>query len=94
MRLIGLNTLHDFCEKHADCRPWIESWIADVKPAKWKSLNDLKERYPSASILTEHVVIFNVKGNSYRMSVQVAIKVQIVAIKWIGTHAEYSRKIF
>lgn len=94
MRLIGLNILQEFCEKHSDCKSWIENWIADVRAAKWRSLNDLKERYPSASILAKNIVIFNVKGNSYRLSVQVAVSMQIVAIKWIGTHAEYSRKNF
>ncbi|MFI5420133.1 MAG: type II toxin-antitoxin system HigB family toxin [Nitrososphaerales archaeon] len=94
MRLIGLNVLQEFCEKHSDCKSWIENWIADVKAAKWTSLNDLKARYPSASILPQNVVIFNVKGNSYRLSVQVAVNVQIVAVKWIGTHSEYSRKNF
>ena len=94
MRLIGLQLLQEFCEKHPDCRPWIENWIADVKAAKWTSLNDLKDRYPSASILAKNFVIFNVKGNSYRLSVQVAVSAQVVAVKWIGTHSEYSRKNF
>lgn len=86
--------MQEFCEKHSDCKSWIENWIADVRAAKWRSLNDLKKRYPSASILAKNIVIFNVKGNSYRLSVQVAVSMQIVAIKWIGTHAEYSRKNF
>ena len=94
MRLIGLSILHVFCEKHSDCRSWLENWIADVRASRWGSLNDLKERYPSASILAENVVIFNVRGNSYRLVVQVAVGMQIVSVKWVGTHAEYSRRKF
>ncbi len=86
--------MHKFCEKHPDCRSWIGNWIFDVSAVSWNSLNDLKERYPSASILAENIVIFNVKGNSYRLSVQIAVKTQIVVVKWIGTHAEYDSKKF
>jgi mRNA interferase HigB len=94
MRLIGKERLHKFCKKHSDCKRWIENWIADVTAANWGSLNNLKERYPSASILSENIVIFNVKGNSYRLSVQVAVKTQIVVVKWVGTHSEYDSKKF
>jgi mRNA interferase HigB len=94
MRLIGLNLLHAFCEKHTDCRSWVENWVADIKASQWDNLNDLKYRYPSASILTGGVAIFNVKGNNYRLVVQVAVATQIVLVKWIGTHAEYSRRNF
>ena len=94
MRLIGLSTLHAFCEKHSDCKSWVRNWIADVKTSKWESLNDLKTRYPSASILGGRIVIFNVKENSYRLATQVTMGVQVVAVKWTGTHAEYSRRTF
>lgn len=94
MRLIGKEILDKFCKKHPDCKLWIENWIVDVKAANWKSLNDLKERYPSASILAENIVIFNVKGNSHRLAVQIAMKTQIIAVKWIGTHSEYDHKTF
>ncbi len=94
MRLIGKEKLHKFCKKHPDCKLWIESWIVDISTANWKSLNDLKERYPSASILPKNFIIFNVKGNSYRLSVQIAVNTGVVAIKWIGTHSEYDNKIF
>lgn len=94
MRIFGLEKLHEFCEKYTDCRPWIQNWLADVRSSKWSTLNELKERYPTASILSNNVVIFNVKGNKYRMAVQVAINSQVIAVKWIGTHAEYSRRSF
>lgn len=94
MKLLGLGLLHSFCLKHSDCKSWVENWIADVKASQWMSLNDLKARYPSASILQNNVVIFNVRGNNHRLVVQIAIKAQIVVVKWVGTHAEYSRRKF
>jgi len=70
----------------------MQNWVADVRAAQWCTLHDIKQRYPSASLLSNSVVIFNVKGNHFRLEVQVALKVGVVAIKWIGTHAEYTRR--
>lgn len=92
MKLIGIGLLHNFCKKHADCRKWISCWIKDVGNSHWINTHDIKSRYPSASFLAENVIVFNVRGNNYRMEVQLSLKHRIVAIKWIGTHAEYSRK--
>lgn len=92
MRVIGLGLLGDFCAKHADCRKWIANWIGDVRQANWTSTHEVKSRYPSASFLANNVVIFNVRGNEYRLEVQVAYQVRVVAVKWIGTHSEYSKR--
>ncbi|MEO5969029.1 MAG: type II toxin-antitoxin system HigB family toxin [Bdellovibrionia bacterium] len=92
MKIIGLNLLHDFCLDHADCRQWIENWIADVRESRWQTTHDIRSRYSSASFLVNNLVIFNVKGNNYRLETQIAFNVGIVAIKWIGTHAEYTRR--
>jgi mRNA interferase HigB len=92
MRIIGLNRIHDFCAAHADCRRWLENWISDVKGSRWQTTHDIRLRYASASFLSDNVVIFNVKGNDYRLETQVAFNVGVVAIKWIGTHAAYTRR--
>lgn len=94
MRVVGRSVLYDFCKRHPECRTWIENWVSDVSERHWNSLNDLKARYPSASILANNVIIFNVKGNGYRLVVQVALAVQVLAVKWAGTHSEYSRRRF
>lgn len=70
----------------------MQNWIVDVRASQWRTLHDIKERYPSASLLPNNVIIFNVKGNHFRLEVQVALQVGVVAIKWIGTHAEYTRR--
>ena len=92
MRIIGLNCLHNFCAAHADCRRWIANWISDVRGSRWQTTHDIRLRYSSASFLASNVVVFNVKGNDYRLETQVAFDIGIVAIKWIGTHAAYTRR--
>ena len=92
MRIIGLGILHSFCAKHADCRSWIANWISDAKGTHWKTTHDIKKRYPSASFLGDSIVIFNVRGNEYRLEVQVAFAVGVVAIKWVGSHSQYDRR--
>lgn len=92
MRLLGLGKLHEFSAVHADCRNWIENWIIDVKGSDWNNYHDIKRKYPSASILPGNIVIFNVRGNNYRLEIQVTFGTKVVAIKWIGIHAEYSRR--
>jgi mRNA interferase HigB len=94
MRVIGLGVLSAFCDEHADCRKWISNWTRDVKQSAWATTHDVKSRYPAASFLAENVVIFNVRGNDYRLETQIAFGVGVVAIKWIGTHAEYDKRKF
>lgn len=89
MKLIGKQILNNFKEKHADARPQIESWEAEVKEAQWSTPADLKRRYPKASLLKDQFVVFNICWNKYRLLVQVAYKTNIVLIKKIGTHKEY-----
>lgn len=94
MRVIGLGVLSAFCDEHADCRKWVSNWIQDVKQSTWTTPHDIRARYPAASFLAENVVIFNVRGNEYRLEAHVAYGVGVVAIKWIGTHAEYDKRKF
>jgi mRNA interferase HigB len=67
MRIAGRERLEQFCRKHADARTWIEHWLADVETAVWATPQDLRNCYASASFLPEGVVIFNIKGNAYRL---------------------------
>ena len=91
MKVHGLDKLDDFASKHPPARAWISAWLADARDATWLSSHDIKFRYPAASFLTGNRVIFNVKGNDYRMVSNVAYRMGIVVVTWIGTHAEYSK---
>jgi mRNA interferase HigB len=91
VRLVGRTTLDDFVKKHASARRVIQSWVLEVEDAAWTSPQDIKDRYASASFLAENVVIFNIKGNQYRLKCVIAYKTRTVVIQWVGTHAEYSK---
>ena len=90
MRLVGRNKLEQFKRKHADVRAWISAWVAEVEDAEWRSPQDIKDRYASASVINRTVIIFNVKGNSYRLEVHVSYEAQVVVVIRWGTHAEYN----
>lgn len=92
MRLVGRNILNEFMNAHADARVWIGNWIADTEAAQWQTPQDIKDSYASASLLADRMVIFNVKGNRYRLQVQVAYNTGVVIVKWAGTHADYTKR--
>ncbi|HMN45884.1 MAG TPA: type II toxin-antitoxin system HigB family toxin [Povalibacter sp.] len=92
MKVVGRSRLHAFVEGHADARRWLANWLADAERAAWRTPHDIKRHYASASILERNVVIFNVRGNEYRMEVTVSYNSATVVINWIGTHAEYDRR--
>ena len=92
MKVVGRNLLEAFCRKHTDAKSWIETWLAEAEDASWTKPQDIKDRYASASFLPKNLVIFNVKGNEYRMEVTVAYQSGIVVIQWLGTHREYDER--
>jgi mRNA interferase HigB len=92
MQIAGRDKLDAFSGTHADVRAWIENWIVDAEAAQWRTPQDIKRNYASASFLADNIVIFNVKGNHYRMEVRVAYRTGIVVVRWAGTHAEYTKR--
>lgn len=91
MRILGRDKLADFVVAHADARPWIENWVAEVERTQWKTPQDVKNMYASASFLADNIVIFNVKGNRYRMETLIAYNTATIIVRWIGTHAQYDK---
>ncbi|PVY37905.1 type II toxin-antitoxin system HigB family toxin [Pontibacter virosus] len=91
MRVIAKRPLRDFWVKHADSEQQLKAWYNEAEQADWKSPNDIKKDYPSASILEDNRMVFNIKGNKYRLIVRVNYKYGIVWIRFIGTHAEYDK---
>jgi mRNA interferase HigB len=94
MRLVGKQQLDDFARQHAETRAPLDAWVLEVEEAEWGGSADIKARFPSASFLSENRVIFNIKGNKYRLEVKVSYEVEVVLVRWIGTHAEYSKRKF
>ena len=91
MRILGRDKLDAFVKAHADARAWIENWIGEAERTRWKTPQEIKNLYSSASFLAGNIVIFNVKGNHYRMETLIAYNTETVIVRWIGTHAEYDK---
>lgn len=94
MKVIGKPIIKDFSRKHADASGALRAWVEEVESEEvsWKSSHDIKARYSSASFLAGNVVIFNIKGNSYRLEVRVRYVDCVVRILAVNTHAEYDKK--
>lgn len=91
MRVVAKSTLREFWLKHADSEQALKSWYQEADKSIWKHPNDIKVEYPSASILANNRIVFNIKGNSYRLIVKISYNYQMVWIRFIGTHAEYDK---
>lgn len=94
MKLLGKPILENFKQKHPDSRKALDAWRSEVEKAKWQTSQDIKNNYRTASFLDNNQVIFNIKGNKYRLVVKVRYENEIVHIEWIGTHQEYDKKNF
>ncbi len=91
MRIISRKTLKDFWVAHADSEEPLKAWFQEASAAAWKSFQDIKARYRSADVLPDNRVVFDIKGNTYRLIVKIHYNTGIVYVRFIGTHAEYSK---
>lgn len=91
MHLITRQKLKQFWQKHPDAEEALTAWSKEAEHANWKVPNDIKARYRSADILKDNRVVFNIKGNHYRLVVKIHYTTQVVYIRFIGTHAEYEK---
>ena len=94
MEILGKGKLEQFRRKHPDSRKVLTRWIADVEREDWQTPQDIKNLYRSVDFLADNRAIFNIRGNNYRLVVQIRYINGIIRIEWIGTHAEYSKKEF
>lgn len=91
MLVYAYKTLREFWERHADAEKALRAWHAEAESAEWRSPADITERYPSASILKGNRVVFNIKGNRYRLIAEVDYERQALFIRFLDTHAEYDK---
>jgi len=90
MRVISRKKLRQFWENHPEARQSLQAWHADIKHANWKKPSDIKSVYQTASFISNNRVVFNIKGNKYRIVVVIEYLFGIVFIRYIGTHQEYN----
>ena len=91
MRVIAKKVLREFWEKHTDCEQQLKSWYQETSKAEWTNPNDIKLEYPRASIIGNDRIVFNIKGNTYRLIVKINFDYQIIWIRFIGTHTAYDK---
>jgi len=91
MNVISKKTLILFYANHPQAKTPLEVWHSDVRKAQWESSEQIKREYSSASFLRDNRVVFNIKGNDYRLIVHIDYKRKIVRVKFIGTHSEYDK---
>jgi mRNA interferase HigB len=91
MKILGREKLFEFRNKHSDASSQIDSWEAEAENAEWKTPKDIKVRYAQASFIAKNHVVFNIKGNKYRLLVQVNYQNKIILVKKVGTHEEYMK---
>lgn len=89
MRVIAVSTLRSFWARHPDAEQALKAWYEEASNAHWTQPAEIKAKYRSASVLKNRRVVFNIKGNDYRLIVAIAYKLQIVYVKFVGTHQEY-----
>ncbi len=95
MRVIARGTLNSFVRNRVSAKhqkavkSQLDAWYAEVAKAEWQSSAELKRQYSSASIVSAERVVFNIKGNDYRLIVAINYHFKVVLVKWIGTHNEY-----
>lgn len=93
MRIIKEKTLADLCtvRRYKPACESLKALVYEVRYSNWETAHELKNTYKNASIISAKRVVFNIKGNDYRLIVDIEYKLKIVFINWFGTHAEYDK---
>lgn len=91
MRIISRGTLRDFWATHADAEQALRAWFHEASDADSPTPKAIKQAYPSADILPDNRIVFNIKGNHYRLIVTIHYNTGIIFIRFVGTHAQYDK---
>src|SRR4029077_15058738 len=97
MRVVARKTLIQCVEKlrgrkdQKAVKSALDAWFHEARQADWKRPADVRKAYATASIISSERVVFNIKGNDYRLLVAIQYRQQIIFIKWLGSHAEYDQ---
>ncbi|WP_375657342.1 type II toxin-antitoxin system HigB family toxin [Bartonella sp. CM120XJJH] len=89
MKIVKISTLQTFWARYPDAEQPLKAWVDEAKNAQWRSPHDIKEKYKNASILKNNRVVFNIRGNDYRLVVSIFYPAGWLYIKFIGIHKQY-----
>jgi mRNA interferase HigB len=90
-RIFAKSTLRQFWEKHQDAEQYLKTWYETAMKSEWKTPNDVKQTFATASILKEGRIVFNIKGNSYRLVEKFNFEKQWIFIRFVGCHSDYEK---
>ena len=93
MRIFSRKTLREFWElvDCTDSEQPLKAWYDEAAKANWKTPNEIKAQYKSASILKNNRVVFNIHGNKYRVIVKINYNFSAIYIRFVGTHKQYDK---
>lgn len=91
VHVIAKKTLVEFYEKNEETKSQLEAWYHEAKNAEWNNPQEVKNKYASSSIIGGNRVVFNIKGNKYRLVTKINYQMKKVYIRFIGTHKEYDK---
>jgi mRNA interferase HigB len=91
VRVVSRKTLVDYYNKHKETKSQLEAWFHELKKVEWNTPQEVKEKYGPASIIGNNRVVFNIKGNKYRLVTEINYQMKVVYIRFIGTHKEYNK---
>jgi len=91
MHIVSIKTLREFWESHPDAEQPLRAWYTVARRAQWQSPTDVKAAYASASLIGGNRVVFNIKGNTYRLIVIAEYRKGRLFVRFVGTHSEYDR---
>jgi mRNA interferase HigB len=89
MRIIAKKRLREFWEEYPEAEEPLLAWYREVQQEDWDTPAKVKQKYGSASIVADNRVVFNIKGNDYRLVVKINYAYCVVYIRFVGTHAQY-----
>ena len=89
MKIIATRSLREFWEQYPHAEQPLKAWLDEASKANWTGPQDIKAKFRNASFIKNNRVVFNIKGNDYRLIIAIAYRVGIVYIKFVGTHAQY-----
>jgi len=91
MHIVSVKTLREFWQDHADAESALKFCFREARTATWTSFDDVRARFRSADVLPGNRVVFNIRGNNYRLIVHIHYNTGRLFIRFIGTHAEYNK---
>ena len=91
MRVIATRTINEYATRYPKAKGALRSWVKEMENSDFDSHNELKEKYPSASVINTKRVVFNINGNNYRLIVDIEYRIRMVFVTWFGPHKDYDK---